>query len=196
MLFLLTGRSPADLPQKRMKVDFRSLVQISPHFADWLEKMLEPTVEDRFQTASAAMKALRNENLSNLVFVKKPAGSRIVLRKSHRNLVVEIPPAGLRVETLFLAVFALFWNGFVFFWTALAIGTGAPLFFPLFSIPFWLVGLGMLGGLLFAIAGSTTLKINWNSFCLQVFVHDCDREVENIYTDYFLHDENLITQVH
>ncbi|MBO1350545.1 MAG: hypothetical protein EBE86_025630 [Hormoscilla sp. GUM202] len=28
-----------------------------------------------------------------------------------------------------------------------------------------------------------------------VFVHDCDREVEAIYSDYFLHPENLVCQV-
>jgi len=46
LLFLLTHRSPADLPQDRLKLDFRSRVQISEEFADILEKMLEPDVED------------------------------------------------------------------------------------------------------------------------------------------------------
>ena len=32
---------------KRMKIDFRERVQISSHFADWLENILEPAVEDR-----------------------------------------------------------------------------------------------------------------------------------------------------
>lgn len=57
LLFLLTHRSPAELPQRRLKIDFRSHVQVSEQFADWLDLMLEPMVEDRFHSA---LQALRN----------------------------------------------------------------------------------------------------------------------------------------
>jgi uncharacterized protein (TIGR01627 family) len=36
---------------------------------------------------------------------------------------------------------------------------------------------------------------NQNS-CTDVFVHDCERLVENIYTGYFLRHKSFITQVH
>ena len=84
LLYLLLGRSPAVLPMKRMKIDFRERVQISSHFADWLEKMLEPAVEDRFATAKYASVALKNENIvksSGIKTFKKPAGSKITLDK-------------------------------------------------------------------------------------------------------------------
>jgi ankyrin repeat protein len=61
LLFLLTHRSPADLPQDRLKIDFRSRVQISADFADWLEKMLEPDVEERFSSAKDALAVLRGK---------------------------------------------------------------------------------------------------------------------------------------
>jgi len=54
LLFLLTSRSPIELPQRRMKIDFRSSVSISDDFAYWLEKMLSPAIEDRFQSAREA----------------------------------------------------------------------------------------------------------------------------------------------
>lgn len=54
ILFLLTHRSPADLPQKRIKIDFRDRISVSEEFADWLEKILEPAVEDRFNSAAQA----------------------------------------------------------------------------------------------------------------------------------------------
>ncbi|NEP82528.1 MAG: hypothetical protein F6K39_32920 [Okeania sp. SIO3B3] len=38
-------------------------------------------------------------------------------------------------------------------------------------------------------------KLAFSSGNTDVFVHDCDRLVETIYSGYFLHDENLITQV-
>jgi ankyrin repeat protein len=59
VLFLLTHRSPSDLPQERLKFSFRSRIQVSEGFADWLEKMLEPDVEDRFTSAKEALAALQ-----------------------------------------------------------------------------------------------------------------------------------------
>ena len=42
LLFLLTHRSPAELPQNALKLDFKSQVNISEAFVEWLEKILEP----------------------------------------------------------------------------------------------------------------------------------------------------------
>jgi serine/threonine protein kinase len=61
LLYLLTHRSPADLPQERLKLSFRGHVNIANHFADWLEMILEPDTADRFASASAALHALRKE---------------------------------------------------------------------------------------------------------------------------------------
>jgi serine/threonine protein kinase len=69
VLYLLTHRSPADLPQERLKLSFRNHVNISNHFADWLEVMLEPNVKSstaylagyRFPTTEIALKALKKQ---------------------------------------------------------------------------------------------------------------------------------------
>ena len=57
LLYLLTHRSPAELPTNRLKIDFRSQIQISAAFADWLEKMLAPDLENRL-SAKAALELL------------------------------------------------------------------------------------------------------------------------------------------
>lgn len=62
LLFLLTHRSPADLPQRRLRIDFRFHLTLSPDFADWLETMLEPAMEDRFPSAKQALAALPGSN--------------------------------------------------------------------------------------------------------------------------------------
>jgi serine/threonine protein kinase len=62
ILYLLTHRSPADLPQARLKLNFRDHVNIAPHFADWLETMLEPDTADRFASATIALQALQKEH--------------------------------------------------------------------------------------------------------------------------------------
>ncbi|MEO1690586.1 MAG: hypothetical protein AAFR63_03505 [Cyanobacteria bacterium J06631_6] len=58
LLYLLTHRSPAELPQDTLKLDFRSAVDISESFAEWLEKILEPDIEDRFDSADIALAKL------------------------------------------------------------------------------------------------------------------------------------------
>ena len=62
LLYLLTHRSPAELPQDTLKLDFRSSVKISDSFADWLEKLLEPDLDDRFASAEIALAKLLSSN--------------------------------------------------------------------------------------------------------------------------------------
>lgn len=63
LLFLLTRRSPAELPTKQLSIDFRSKVNISDNFASWLEKLLAPDLEDRFSTAQQALTSLNRRAL-------------------------------------------------------------------------------------------------------------------------------------
>ena len=73
LLFLLTGRCPADLPKKRMKVDFRDRVSVAPGFAYWLEKMMEPAIEDRCSSATESLKMLRGTHATNTSAAKEGA---------------------------------------------------------------------------------------------------------------------------
>ncbi|WP_437591185.1 protein kinase domain-containing protein [Sorangium sp. So ce1000] len=58
LLHVLSGRDPADLPQKGMRLDVRGSIQVSRPFADWLDRMLEPDLDRRFATAREALLAL------------------------------------------------------------------------------------------------------------------------------------------
>ncbi len=64
LIYVLTAQSPASLPQRKLRFDFRSRVRLSPGFAWWLEKMLEPAPEDRFASARQALIALRDPRAS------------------------------------------------------------------------------------------------------------------------------------
>ncbi|MEL6178374.1 MAG: serine/threonine-protein kinase, partial [Myxococcota bacterium] len=58
LIHLVTHRSPEDLPQKRLKIDFRDAAGVSEPFAEWLDTMIEPTPEDRLGSAQEALHAL------------------------------------------------------------------------------------------------------------------------------------------
>ena len=63
LVYLLTHRSPSELSQDGLTLEFRSSVQISDSFADWIEKLLEPEIEERFQSAQEALTALNHPEL-------------------------------------------------------------------------------------------------------------------------------------
>ncbi|MGD1920999.1 MAG: ankyrin repeat domain-containing protein [Pleurocapsa sp.] len=64
LLYLLTHRSPAELPTDRLRIDFRNHIQVSEEFGDWLEKILESDMSDRFPSAAAALDALQPKKIS------------------------------------------------------------------------------------------------------------------------------------
>jgi serine/threonine protein kinase len=116
LLFLLTGQSPDTLPHQRMKLAFRDQVQISPEFANWLEQMLEPAIEDRFPSAQAARSALpKKPEYSNRLIPPRPSSSWILLYKTAEHLLIHIPPGftSMKVSPLWVVSFYIFMVGWL-----------------------------------------------------------------------------------
>ncbi|MEM8640018.1 MAG: serine/threonine-protein kinase [Cyanobacteria bacterium P01_G01_bin.54] len=130
LLDLLTGPNTiAELPAKRLKLDFREAVNISTMFANWLDRLIEPTAEDRFQSSQAAKqvllkprklaqkrKRIKPDLLPLYELESKPESdaqllivSRIQLCKNEKYIEVVIPPvmsADFKsLACLFLGVF-------------------------------------------------------------------------------------------
>lgn len=182
LIYLLTHQAPNELPQQRLKIDFRPSVTVSPEFAAWLDRLIEPVLEDRFASASEALRAANPTATENLVqssepstpLLRQPLNSRVQLEQSHdpsgnrgaNRMRITIPPKGFRGEAAAVGCFSLFWLGFVSIWTLIAIKTSAPFIFMLFSVPFWMIGLTMVGGVIFWLVGSTQLEINPETFAL------------------------------
>jgi serine/threonine protein kinase len=93
LIHLLTGTSPADLPQSNLRIQFRDRVSLDPSFVRWIESLTEPDLDHRFSSASQALEALKTGN--SLGYSEriscKPSSSRIRLQKSRRQLVIQIP---------------------------------------------------------------------------------------------------------
>lgn len=88
-----------------------------------------------------------------------PIGSTIKIHKGlHNQVEIYYPKKGITKTTFPILIFALFWLGFVAFWTFFA-AMGSTIF-ALFSIPFWLVGIGMLVFPINASQTKETLIIN------------------------------------
>jgi serine/threonine protein kinase len=62
LIHLLTGTTPADLPQDNLRIQFTDRVNLDSCFADWLEQLTEPAPERRYSTARQALEALNKTN--------------------------------------------------------------------------------------------------------------------------------------
>ena len=60
LVHLATGRLPSDFDKKRLKPDFRPHAHFSRAFEQFIDKLIEPVPDDRFQTAAEALAALRD----------------------------------------------------------------------------------------------------------------------------------------
>jgi eukaryotic-like serine/threonine-protein kinase len=103
LLFLLTRADPSKLPQKQLKINFKSTLKLPRQFADWLDRMLEPATEQRFTTAAEALAVLQGlQKLPPLVAnnrQRKPNDSPIRLVADETELTINIPAVKLRTTS-------------------------------------------------------------------------------------------------
>ncbi len=87
-----------------------------------------------------------------------PTGSKIQFRKGMLdNVEMFVPEKGMSVKDTPILIFAIFWLSFVAFWTWGA--SQASVLFAMFSIPFWLVGITMLVGVVNSAKETQTVQI-------------------------------------
>lgn len=60
LVFLLSGREPANMPQRDLLLQFRTYVDCSARFANWIEHLLLPAPEQRFASALDALEVLKD----------------------------------------------------------------------------------------------------------------------------------------
>ncbi|NJN62011.1 MAG: serine/threonine protein kinase [Coleofasciculaceae cyanobacterium RL_1_1] len=129
LVFLLCGQAPDQLPHLRMKLDFRSQVNISDRFATWLETMLEPLIEDRFVNAVQAFEAAIDEshhesgdtsdhnpslNLHHPLrspATVEPIGPHLEVHQGPNYLAIEVIPERWTWRSQLMRLLCWVWNG-------------------------------------------------------------------------------------
>jgi serine/threonine protein kinase len=167
LLFLLTGTNPADLPQKDLKIQFQDRVRVGQPLKQWLERMVEPSLDRRFRDAEEALTFLKKKNsLSSVKTAKtekikqsgKPLGTIVQLERTPEQLDIEIPNRSFNLSDIASLGFAGFWLTFIIVWSSFA--ARASILFALFSVPFWAVGLFLLVSSLWPLMGRTKIHID------------------------------------
>jgi serine/threonine protein kinase len=187
LLFLLTRKAPTDLPQRKLKINFRSQVRVSQPFANWLERLIEPVADDRFLSAAEALAVLQGERALQRAATKpyRPSDSPITLIHKAEKLIIDIPAVGLRsIHSRWFILLSAVWNGFwlICIWLSLDSGlmrdrsnfSAFDLSRLLYNMSFWLlpmtfglVGVWMVSAFLLGAVTRTTIEIDQQSFWLQ-----------------------------
>ncbi|MEM6401390.1 MAG: serine/threonine protein kinase [Cyanobacteria bacterium P01_D01_bin.116] len=171
LIFLVTGLHPTELPQKDLQIQFRQTANFSEEFADWLEWMTEPSLNQRYKFTEEAVKALDNPvSRKNKYLSKekldKPISSEIKLNKNIDNSEIIIPPQGFRiVQIALIALASPFALGI--YLSKLTIANKLPQrnilldhYFQIFGISF------ILFIVIWSLFKTTRLQINKNRFVL------------------------------
>ena len=182
-LFLLTRRNPTEVPVKNLKPDLSSLPLLGPALTAVLDSWLEPDESRRTITAVEAARIFRGEaeppqppsgtsagaSDEEVTIrldddggaVSMPSDSKVRIVEGMGRLEITIPPGGLANPAVIgIGGFSVFWLAFVAFWTFSAVAMGAPIFFALFSLPFWAVGIVMVRTTLTTIFRRTQLVLD------------------------------------
>ena len=184
LLYLLTYSSAADLPQEKLKIDFRSSVNVSPQLADWLEIMLEPMIEERFESASQALAVLKgDEKINNWQNypLRKPAHSKITLTKTRNKINIHIPhhkgePGDFNYLWLFLYPLLLV-SSVLFVPSHSSNELSTVIERTIIGIPLGIITLYFLFNYLFSILGYTELEIDYQNFYLEYGLFGYKRQI-------------------
>lgn len=97
--------------------------------------------------------------------IDPPTDSKIQFQKGlSGSIEMFLPANGWSIASAPIFAFALFWIGFVAFWTYMA--SQASVLFAMFSIPFWFVGISMLVGIVNSAKSTETIKLERNKIVL------------------------------
>jgi eukaryotic-like serine/threonine-protein kinase len=96
LLYLRSGQDPADLPVKKMKIDFRDRVKTSEKFAKWLDGLLEPMPEDRYSTAALALDCLQGNAVAKVPRPKQPI---VKISQKGGTMKIMVPPIWLATRS-------------------------------------------------------------------------------------------------
>lgn len=97
LIYLLTQQDPAELPEKKLKIDFRAAVKTDAFFSKWLDSIIEPATEARLPNATTALATLNKEQ--PLPQQAKPLPKRIRVEHNDNLLRIEIAPPGLQLRS-------------------------------------------------------------------------------------------------
>ena len=104
LIYLASGRHPADLPQDELRLEFEDFVQLSPRMVDWLQVLVQPGLTKRVGDASTALVQIEKVSTeettdsSSLSTLVPPSSSNIRIFRENSKFILTIPNSQLRFQ--------------------------------------------------------------------------------------------------
>jgi serine/threonine protein kinase len=110
LIYLATGQHPDQLPQRELRILFADRTSsLSPPFTTWLQALTEPSLDLRILSVKQALDQLNSPDPSesSLAIVRKPADSKVEIRKNVETFEIFVPPIGFRAALAPIGLFAV-----------------------------------------------------------------------------------------
>ena len=103
LIYLVTGRHPADLPQQQLRLQFEPLTTLSVELKRWLACLVEPSLDRRLTSADAALHRLNNcftpepislegpHSTTTQLALEQPKESKVELLQSAERITIRFP---------------------------------------------------------------------------------------------------------
>jgi serine/threonine protein kinase len=100
LIYLATGKHPADLPQIDQRIQFENEAHLSLWLEQWLRKIVQPSLNQRFTSAQTALTTLKKRTYVSEALISQPDNSKAILKKKSNLLEIFLPS---RAQTANLA---------------------------------------------------------------------------------------------
>lgn len=138
LIYLATGKHPADLPQDDLRIDFEPITpNLSQSFKQWLRQLIEPSLKRRFASVDQALHALNHQGniRQNAWATLTPTGTKIKIKETDDTLDILLPPIGSRALFSMVGLRGLASSGFFLLILAGSLPVGIALL--IIAIFFW-----------------------------------------------------------
>lgn len=145
LIHLLTGTSPADLPQRNLQIQFRDAATLSSDFATWIDHLTYPAPEARLKSAEQALQVLAHQTElrpASKIGIERPRNTQVKLIKSRAQLEIVIPKQR-KNDAIEYAIPRVSGIRAAMLWIGMTLVGGLTVFFALAIGQFWLWREGM-----------------------------------------------------
>lgn len=111
VLHMASGRHPSDFPvNDELEIDYEDLLQLPEGWRRWLDHMIAPNIEDRFEDAAAALEGFERRDEAGALTLRStpssmmragPLGTRVLMRQDGDRLIVSMPSSGSMRRLMF-----------------------------------------------------------------------------------------------
>jgi serine/threonine protein kinase len=184
IIHLLTGIPPAELPVRDLRLQFHDKININQNFLNWVEQIIEPSVERRLSSATEALELFKSNHANKIassdIFkpFAKPDYSLVQIKKNKSELNIILPRKridSVRIIALIVKYLMLATLGVGFLSTAVMGMFSLSIATIGVSFPLLLIWLAIIDQFVITDLGNQKVFVNKEHFGIELWVFNFRR---------------------